>query len=200
VFAQEIAMTIVRPALLAAAIVFAAGCNRGAPVDSSQPATGVAATTQATPPPDTTPPAGMETTAPPPATGEPNPPATSGADLDLAESAEHGRYLVDATGKALYMLEKDSKGTSTCHDACATQWPPLLAQQGVPGTRDPSLDKGAVGVIQRNDGTQQVTFNGHPLYHYAKDTATGQINGAGREDQFGEWYLLGPDGNPVQGH
>lgn len=199
-------MTAARPALLALAIVCVLGaCNRDQPTDSSQPAADTAATTPGaqTPPPEAINPPTVATDATntPPAATQPGEPITpNGADLGLAESAEHGRYLVDATGKALYMLEQDSNGTSTCHDACATEWPPLLAQQGTPRTLDPSLDDGAVGVIQRKDGTQQVTFNGHPLYHFAQDTAAGQINGAGREDPFGEWYLLGPEGNPLQGH
>ena len=198
-------MIVARSALLALSLVLAlGGCQRNEPTDSSQPAS-TAATTPGgqTPPPEaTTPPAAVpEATNTPPAATEPNAPAASnGADLNLAQSAEHGRYLVDATGKALYVLEKDSNGASTCHGACATEWPPLLAEQGTPRTLDPSLDAGAVGVIQRNDGSQQVTFNGHPLYHFAQDTAAGQINGAGRKDQFGEWYLLGPEGKPLQGH
>jgi predicted lipoprotein with Yx(FWY)xxD motif len=198
-------MTAARSVLLALAVVCALGaCNRGEPTDSTQPAA------DATPPAAQVPPAGERATSPsgaatdatgmPPAANLPEPVTPNGADLGVAESAQHGRYLVDATGRALYLLEQDSNGTSTCHDACATQWPPLLAQQGTPRTLDPSLDDGAVGVIQRKDGTQQVSFNGHPLYHYARDTAAGQINGAGRKDQFGEWYLLGPEGNPLQGH
>src|SRR6187200_517356 len=62
-------------------------------------------------------------TAPP---AVPDQPSQSGADLGVANSAEHGKYLVDATGKTLYMMAKDAKGTSSCSDACATQWPPLL--------------------------------------------------------------------------
>lgn len=128
----------------------------------------------------------------------PDQPNQTGADLGVANSADHGKYLVDATGKTLYVLEKDSKGASSCYDACSTKWPPLLAPQGTPKALDPSIQAGAIVDIQRTDGNVQVTFHGHPLYHYAQDLTAGQINGAGVKDQFGEWYLVTPGGDPLQ--
>jgi predicted lipoprotein with Yx(FWY)xxD motif len=130
----------------------------------------------------------------------PDQPNRTGADLGVANSADHGKYLVDATGQTLYMLEKDSKGASSCYDACSTQWPPLLSPKGTPKALDPALEAGAIVNIQRTDGTVQVTYNGHPLYHYSKDVAPGQINGQGVEDQFGEWYMLTPAGEPMESH
>lgn len=194
------------PALLATALLVAlcaSACKRGEPTDSSQPASTAATTPGAqTPPPEATrssTPAGANATTPPAAT-QPDVPATSsGFDLNVAQSADHGKYLVDATGKTVYMLGKDNATTSTCQGACTTQWPPLIAQ-GQPKTMDPSLDDSAIGVIQRGDGTQQVTYGGHPLYHYAQDTAAGQLNGAGKHDAFGDWSLLSPDGKPLAAH
>ena len=197
-------MSVARHALLVLVLALTvAGCRREEPTDSAQPAAGAAATLpehQPAPAEALAPTSGMDATRAPAVPGAGEPVTPNGADLGLADSAQHGRYLVDATGKTLYMLEKDSNGASTCQGACTTEWPPLLAQQGTPRTLDPALDDSAVGVIQRHDGTQQVTFNGHPLYHYVRDTAAGLINGAGRKDQFGEWYLLGPEGNTLQGH
>jgi predicted lipoprotein with Yx(FWY)xxD motif len=142
------------------------------------------------------------------ATGAPGPAAPSavpdqpnqtGADLGVANSAAHGKYLVDATGKTLYVLESDSKGASGCSDACSTRWPPLLAPQGTPKALDASIDAGAIVNIQRTDGGVQVTYRGHPLYHFAQDMTAGQINGQGVKDQFGEWYMLDPAGKPIEG-
>jgi predicted lipoprotein with Yx(FWY)xxD motif len=130
----------------------------------------------------------------------PDQPNQTGADLGVANSADHGKYLVDATGQTLYMLEKDSKGASSCYDACSTQWPPLLSPKGTPKALDPALQAGAIVNIQRTDGSVQVTYQGHPLYHYSKDAAPGQINGQGIHDQFGEWYMLTPAGEPLEGH
>ncbi|MGN6513395.1 MAG: hypothetical protein ACTHKZ_07475 [Lysobacteraceae bacterium] len=193
------------PLAVALAIVLCAGgCKRGEPTDASQPADTAATTPGAqTPPPEATqPPAsatgssGTNAGTPPSATepGMPTPP--NGYDIGVAKSADHGEYLVDGTGKTVYMLARDSSTTSTCQGPCTTEWPPLLAQ-GEPKTMDPALSDGDVGVIQRGDGTQQVTFAGHPLYHYAKDTAAGQLNGAGKHDAYGDWSLLSPEGQPL---
>jgi predicted lipoprotein with Yx(FWY)xxD motif len=152
----------------------------------------------AQPPASTTPASGAPAATAPSAV--PDQPNQMGADLGVANSADHGKYLVDATGQTLYMLEKDSKGASSCYDACSTQWPPLLSPKGTPKALDPALQAGAIVNIQRTDGTVQVTYNGHPLYHYSKDVAPGQINGQGVEDQFGEWYMLTPAGEPLTAH
>jgi predicted lipoprotein with Yx(FWY)xxD motif len=37
---------------------------------------------------------------------------------------------------------------------------------------------GEFGVITRDDGTQQLTYNGLPLYRFVNDTAPGDVAGA----------------------
>ncbi|MFL6591099.1 MAG: hypothetical protein ACJ8GK_00110 [Luteimonas sp.] len=130
----------------------------------------------------------------------PDQPNQSGSDIGVANSADHGKYLVDATGRTLYVLEQDDKGKSSCYDACSTRWPPLLSPQGTPKALDASIKGEAIVNIQRTDGTVQVTYQGHPLYHYSQDQAAGQINGQGIKDQFGEWYMLSPAGEPMESH
>ena len=130
----------------------------------------------------------------------PDQPNQSGSDIGVANSADHGKYLVDATGKTLYALEKDDHGKSSCYDACSTRWPPLLSPQGTAKALDASVKGDAIVSIQRTDGTVQVTYQGHPLYHYSQDQAAGQINGQGIKDQFGEWYMLSPAGEPLDSH
>ena len=50
----------------------------------------------------------------------------------------------------------------------------------------------------RGDGTTEVTYNGHPLYTYAGDSAPGQTSGQG-SDAFGaEWYVLSAAGAPIE--
>ena len=50
-----------------------------------------------------------------------------------------GTFLVDGKGRTLYLFEQDKTKKSTCYDACATAWPPLLtsgkAKTGGQGTR-----------------------------------------------------------------
>ena len=142
------------------------------------------------------------------ATGSPAPDSRSasasaeagGASLGVAGSSRNGRHLVDASGRTLYVLQADDDGASGCSDACTTKWPPLLAVQGVAKALDPSIKASAITNFQRPDGDVQLAYQGRPLYRYAQDARTGQMGGQGVKDQFGEWYLLAPDGRPIEGH
>jgi predicted lipoprotein with Yx(FWY)xxD motif len=116
------------------------------------------------------------------------------ASVSVANSSL-GQMLVDGSGRTLYLFEGDTGATSTCNDACAQAWPPLLA----PGT--PSAGSGAsaaeLGTTTRADGTTEVTYHGHPLYTYVADTKAGDINGQGL-NQFGaKWYVLSPTGDKI---
>lgn len=121
----------------------------------------------------------------------------AGDTLAVATSGEHGKYLVDREGRSLYLFEADTQGkgdrqaVSTCYDACAEVWPPLIVET--------ALEAGAnlVGTTLRNDGRIQVTYNGWPLYHYVKDQRPGQTTGHDIEDFGAEWYLLRPEGEKV---
>jgi predicted lipoprotein with Yx(FWY)xxD motif len=87
--------------------------------------------------------------------------------------------LVDADGNALYTSEEE-KGVVRCTGACLDFWEPLEIQGGQP-TGD--VSGGALGVIDRPDGTTQVTFNGDPIYRFTDDEP-GTINGDGLDDAF----------------
>jgi predicted lipoprotein with Yx(FWY)xxD motif len=54
-----------------------------------------------------------------------------------------------------------------------------------------------LGTISRSDGTKQVTYGGHPLYYYSRDTGAGQTNGEGLTAFGAAWYLLAPSGQQV---
>ncbi|SFK03859.1 hypothetical protein [Amycolatopsis sacchari] len=101
--------------------------------------------------------------------------------------------LTDQNGMTLYLYTKDTKkpSKSNCDGACATAWPPLLAngEVAVNGV-DPKL----VGKVTRSDGSVQVTVGGWPVYRYAKDTAPGQANGHGVN---GVWFEVEPAGCKV---
>ena len=57
------------------------------------------------------------------------------------------------------------------------------------------LTASKLGTITRSDGTQQVTYNGHPLYLFIKDTKAGQTNGQGVTAFGAAWFALTPSGN-----
>lgn len=120
-----------------------------------------------------------------------------GAALALARTEPYGAYLADGTGRALYLFTADSQGgRSTCYDACAEAWPPLLVD-GLPSAGD-GVDSTLVDTLVRNDGSSQVTYGGWPLYYYRQDAGAGEVTGQDVHGFGGEWYLVGSDGAKIE--
>jgi predicted lipoprotein with Yx(FWY)xxD motif len=107
--------------------------------------------------------------------------------LALAENADLGPILTDLEGMTLYLLTRDRPGTSTCYDSCAEGWPPVLF--GAAGLTPPRGASGTLGVTTRTDETQQITYNGMPLYYYRDDAEPGDVVGQGRGDV---WFVVNP--------
>lgn len=122
--------------------------------------------------------------------------AVDTATVTTAKQDPYGVYLVDAAGMSLYLFKADTQGQgSTCYDACAEIWPPLLTK-GSPeagGKAKPDL----LGTIKRKNGATQVTYNGWPLYYFAKDDEPGDTRGQDVHGFGGEWYLVAPDGTVI---
>jgi predicted lipoprotein with Yx(FWY)xxD motif len=122
--------------------------------------------------------------------------------ITIATSTDHGEYLADSQGMALYMFEADTQGTgdaaaeSACYGGCAEAWPPLLLTDGEPTIEggDPSL----LGTTTRTDGAVQVTYGGWPLYTYARDQAPGDTTGQGVDAGGGLWWLVAPSGEVIR--
>jgi predicted lipoprotein with Yx(FWY)xxD motif len=112
--------------------------------------------------------------------------------VSAAKVGDLGTVLVDSEGRTLYDFHKDKGSTSACYGACASAWPPLLTE-GNPQAQGPA-DRSMLGTTKRKDGTEQVTYNGWPLYTYAGDQKPGEANG-NDISQFGaQWYALQPNG------
>jgi predicted lipoprotein with Yx(FWY)xxD motif len=108
-----------------------------------------------------------------------------------------GTYLVDSKGRSLYLFKKDKTTKSTCYDACATAWPPLLTS-GKPkaaGNAKASL----LSTTKRRDGTRQVTYKGHPLYYFIQDKKAGDTKGQDVDGFGAQWYVLAPSGSAILG-
>jgi predicted lipoprotein with Yx(FWY)xxD motif len=103
-----------------------------------------------------------------------------------------GAYLTDASGNTLYLYTPDTSPTSTCYGQCIAFWPALLTNGA------PQAGTGAtatfLGTSPRTDGTQQVTYKGHPLYYFKGDKAAGDTSGQGKE---GTWFLVSPTGSQI---
>ena len=109
--------------------------------------------------------------------------------IDLADS-ELGEILVQGGGFTIYLTEADTGSESTCVDACAEAWPPLTGDVEV----GEGVDEALLGTTTRPDGSEQITYNGHPLYLFSGDTAPGETTG---QEVGGVWYVVDAAGNPV---
>jgi predicted lipoprotein with Yx(FWY)xxD motif len=118
----------------------------------------------------------------------------SGPSVKLA-STKLGNVLVDAKGRTLYLFEADQGPMSACSGACASIWPPLTST-GEP-TAGPGVAASKLGTTERSGGATEVTYNGHPLYTYAGDSAPGQTSGQGLDDYGAEWYVLSAGGSKI---
>ena len=110
--------------------------------------------------------------------------SSSPSGTTLAERTVGGvQVLTNSAGFTLYWFVPDTSTTSKCTGSCATYWPPVkgpaTAGSGVTGT---------LSVITRPDGTKQATYDGHPLYTYAGDSAPGQNKGNGVNASGGLWH------------
>ncbi len=115
-------------------------------------------------------------------------PASGAASSLTVATSTRGKILEGANGMALYIFKKDTAGDgkSSCSGSCAATWPPLTATSAPAA---PSGTSGTFALIMRDDGTQQVSYKGQPLYYYAGDKAAGDTNGDGLN---GVWFVAAP--------
>jgi predicted lipoprotein with Yx(FWY)xxD motif len=132
-----------------------------------------------------------------PATSGPAASATGQADAGAVSVAikkmhtSKGTVLANVHGLTLYWFAKDTATRSNCNGSCATYWPPVIGTAvAAAGT---SLPHG-FGTIKRANGQVQATYDGHPLYTYAADTAAGQVKGNGLNVSGGLWWAVTPSG------
>jgi predicted lipoprotein with Yx(FWY)xxD motif/plastocyanin len=110
------------------------------------------------------------------------------ASIKLATDAKLGTYLVDESGKTLYMFMKDTPNVSACADTCVTNWPLYYTENiQVPN----ELNEADFNTIVRADGNKQTTYQGMPLYYYAKDQKAGDTTGQG---VGGNWMVVNQSG------
>ncbi|GAA1086932.1 hypothetical protein [Nocardiopsis composta] len=115
----------------------------------------------------------------------------SGIALTVREAGDLGDVVADGDGYTLYLFTQDGTEPpfSSCVADCAEQWPPAPADGEVEG-----VDEGLVGQVEREDGEEQITLGGAPLYRYAGDVEPGDANGAGMD---GAWFAVAPDGTRI---
>jgi len=122
--------------------------------------------------------------------------ANGAAMVSLATiSGIPAKALVGSDGRTLYLFEADKNGTSACSGACAAAWPPATVT-GTPQAGS-GVSQSLLGTITRADGTVQLTYNGHPLYYFAADSAAGTAKGQASKAFGAEWYAVGASGSKI---
>lgn len=101
----------------------------------------------------------------------------------LADMAKlEGDRLVNEAGMTLYTFDNDKDGMSACYDACAANWPPLMAPADAKAEGDNTLSA-------RKDGANQWAYKGKPLYLWVNDKKPGDTTGDGVK---GVWHTARP--------
>jgi predicted lipoprotein with Yx(FWY)xxD motif len=117
----------------------------------------------------------------------------SGTEIVAAES-QYGSILFDSDQRAIYLFEKETSDASKCYGACAEAWLPVLTDG------QPQAGAGAnaklLGTTERDGGSTQVTYAGHPLYYYVDDPA-GQVLCHNVDEFGGLWLVVEPGGEAV---
>lgn len=105
---------------------------------------------------------------------------TSGAQ---AQPVVTDGVLTDPAGRTLYTFDKDQTNKSNCADGCLQNWPAYVAE--------PSASVKPIQGLSRfeQNGVQQWSWNGHPLYYFAGDAKAGDRNGDGKG---GMWHVVKP--------
>jgi predicted lipoprotein with Yx(FWY)xxD motif len=167
-------------AFAAAAVLLVAACSSSGSAGSGSTGSSAATTTRAA--------------APDTASGAATPAAGAGVTIQTA-SGPLGTILTDGNGRTVYMWESDSPNTSTCSGQCASIWPPVTTS-GTP-VAGPGVASGKLGSFARADGSQQVSYNGWPLYYFASDKNPGDTSGQGNNGFGALWWVLDVSGTPV---
>ena len=95
--------------------------------------------------------------------------------------------LTDNNGMSLYYFDLDTSTTAACTSTCTQDWPPFLLTTGDPGSA--TALSGQLTTVHNANG-RQVSYNGHPLYHFSGDQKPGDTVGDG---VGGKWHIATPD-------
>lgn len=104
-----------------------------------------------------------------------------------------GAIVVDGKGMTVYAFDKDTpdSSTSACTGQCASLWPAVTTASATPSVQGVT---GQVGTAPTAAGGKQVTLDGHRLYTYSGDSASGQLNGQG---YMNIWWVISPAGSEI---
>lgn len=97
----------------------------------------------------------------------------SGAGGLNTRSTSIGTVLVDGSGHTVYELAGDTMSHELCNASCQAFWSPVKS------------------------GGSALVINGHPAFTFTEDSGAGQTHGQGQKDDWGTWFALDANGNPI---
>lgn len=120
-----------------------------------------------------------------------------GVLVTSSAKAPFGSYLVDGTGRSLYILDgtRMTNGTGRCSGECLMAWPPLRVSSQPSASA--GIDPARLATVP-TPGGPQAAYSGWPLYYYHRDQVAGDTTGQAVVDRWGAWYLLAPSGEPIR--
>jgi predicted lipoprotein with Yx(FWY)xxD motif len=108
--------------------------------------------------------------------------AGSGNGVVSVANVDGTDVLADFAGRTLYTADVEKGGKVLCVEACTSFWQPVLGSASE--AEAAAAELGArLGVVERPEGEEQVTFNGLPLYTFTEEGA-GRLDGDGFVDDF----------------
>jgi predicted lipoprotein with Yx(FWY)xxD motif len=119
--------------------------------------------------------------------GDPTGPATI-----AWRNSPYGPILTTSSGYTLYVRLGDGFRHSGCYGLCLRAFPPELTNGAPQATA--GILAADLGVLTANNGWEQVSYGGHPLYRYRGDVKPGEISAQGKGKI---WYVIGINGLPI---
>jgi predicted lipoprotein with Yx(FWY)xxD motif len=120
--------------------------------------------------------------------------SSSSAAVKPASNAQLKQtILVNSEGMTLYHLSGETSSKFICTSSCVAVWHPMTVSSATKPSGVSSLS-----VVKRPEGSEQVAYNGMPLYTFAQDKAAGEVNGQGFKD-VGTWMAIPVSASSAQG-
>jgi len=120
--------------------------------------------------------------------------------VTLHDHPKYGKILTDSVGTTVYFSEQEADGTTRCTQACLKVWTPVAIPMDAPARA--KID--GLGTVKRADnGQNQVTYQGKPLYTYTLDSGAGDTKGLTANGDFDGmhfvWHVVVLDETTNQG-
>lgn len=112
-----------------------------------------------------------------------------GGGLTIVIKQVVGGIVASSNGRSLYQ-NGSGRNQSACRRGCGKDWLPAGA---VDLDQVKGIDRRLIGQMRLADNSLQLTINGQPMYFFAGDSKTGDMNGQGRD---GCWSTVSPQGQP----